>query len=86
MAKLTKNKRLERIPKALRGAVEADLSDIAGKIRKKRKSKKLTQEGLAELLEVDPTTIQALESERGRPSLELLLAIVKTLEIKIILK
>jgi DNA-binding XRE family transcriptional regulator len=82
----SKNKGLDRIPKKYRASVEADLKAIALQIKKKRKAKKLTQEGLAELLEVDPSTIQAIEQSRHRPSVELLMTIIKALETKVVLQ
>lgn len=86
MPNYSENKRLAKIPVAYRSAVEKDLLDIAAKIKKRREAKNISQEKLAEMLQVDPTTIQGIEQLRVRPSLELLLAIVKILEMKITLK
>lgn len=86
MRNSSKNKRLERVPKQFREAVETDLEVIAEKIKKRRRNKELTQEQLAEALNIEPTTLQAIEQQRGRPSLELLLTIVKALEMKITIK
>ena len=86
MSKATKNRRLDRVPKQYRSAITTELLGIASKIKRKRKALGITQEGLAELLEIDPTTIQAIEQLRSRPSLELLLAIVKVLKMRITLR
>lgn len=86
MKKRSKNRRLERLPKQYRDDVEVGLTFVAEQLKKRRISKDMTQEGLAELLNVEPTTIQSIEQMRGRPSLELLLAMVKVLEMKITLK
>lgn len=86
MRNSSKNRRLDRIPKKYRQAVITDLGTIAEKIKKRRAKLGFTQESLAEALNVEPTTVQSIEQMRGRPSLELLLAIVKILEMKITLK
>ena len=82
----SKNRRLDRIPKQHKKEVEDGLALIAEKIKKKRKMKGFTQESLAEALNIEPSTLQGIEQKRGRPSLELLLAIVKVLEMKITLQ
>ena len=86
MKNSSKNRRLDRIPKQYKQEVVSDLIAIADKIKKRRKAKGFTQESLAEVLNIEPTTIQGIEQMRGRPSLELLLAIVKVLEMKITLQ
>ena len=82
----SKNRRLDRIPRQHKQEVEDGLALIAEKIKKRRKMKGFTQESLAEALNIEPSTLQGIEQKRGRPSLELLLAIVKVLEMKIILQ
>lgn len=82
----SKNRRLDRLPKQIRDEVEADLSVMAAKIKKARSGKGFTQESLAEALNVEPSTIQAIEQGRGRPSLELLFAIIKVVGFKITLQ
>lgn len=86
MSNASKNKRLDRIPKQYRIAIEEDLAALALKIKKRRKSLDITQEELAELLGIDPTTIQGIEQMRSRPSLELLLTIVKVLKMRVMLQ
>lgn len=85
MPQASKNKRLDKIPIKYRAAVEADMVDIVVKLKKQRVKKKIVQEELAEMLQVDPTTIQGIEQQRVRPSIELLLAMIKVLEMKIVL-
>ncbi|MBY0315668.1 MAG: helix-turn-helix domain-containing protein [Bdellovibrionales bacterium] len=82
----SKNKRLDKVPKKYREAVKTDLVLIAEKIKKQRRAKGMTQEQFSEIINVEPTTLQAIEQQRGRPSLELLLTIVKVLETKIVIK
>ena len=47
-----------------------------------RKAKKLTQEELAELAEVDTRTIQRIESGERVPSIETFRKLIKALNIK----
>ncbi len=75
MPNYSENKRLAKIPVEVRTSVEQDLINIALLIKTTRESQKIGQERLAEMLQVDPTTIQGIEQLRVRPSLELLLAI-----------
>lgn len=86
MKNSSKNKRLDRVPKQYKHDVFSDLAIIADKLKKRRKAKGYTQEELAEILNIEPSTLQGIEQMRNRPSLELLLAMVKVLEIKITLK
>lgn len=81
----SKNKRLDKVPSRLRAAVKTDFVKIRDRIKQGRKDSGLTQDALASLLDVEVTTIQSIEQGRARPSLELLLTLVKTLKIKIVL-
>jgi len=81
----SKNKRIDRLPKPLRRGVEAELLALAKYLKRKREAKGLTQEGLAGLLNVETTTVQAIKQMRSRPSLELLVTIVKALHKRIVL-
>ena len=47
-----------------------------------RKKKNYTQEYLAELINVDTRTIQRIEAEKTKPSLDTFKKLVKILEIK----
>ena len=86
MPNYSENKRLAKIPVEFRTSVEQDLINIALLIKTTRENQKIGQERLAEMLQVDPTTIQGIEQLRVRPSLELLLAITKVLKMKIVLE
>jgi len=74
------------VPREYRDAVKQDVAAIAQKIRKRRRAMQLTQEQLAESLNIEPSTLQSLEQQRGRPSLELLLTIAKVLQTKFVIK
>ena len=50
--------------------------------KKYRKAKKLTQEQLAELSELDTRTIQRIENNEREPSLESFKKLIKALNIK----
>ena len=50
-------------------------------VRKKRKEKLLTQQELSERLHIDQTHISKIESEVATPSVELLVEIIKALDI-----
>ena len=50
-------------------------------VRKKRKEKFLTQQELSERLHIDQTHISKIESEVATPSVELLVEIIKALDI-----
>lgn len=86
MPNYSENKGLAKIPVDFRASVEQDLINIALMIRTTRESQKISQKKLAELLQVDSSTVQGIEQLRVRPSLELLLAIVKVLKMKITLE
>jgi len=86
MKNASKNRRLDRVPREYRDAVKQDVAAIAQKIRKRRRAMQLTQEQLAESLNIEPSTLQSLEQQRGRPSLELLLTIAKVLQTKFVIK
>lgn len=51
--------------------------------RKKREQADLTQEALAEDLDIDPMTVAYIEQKRRYPSLPLLFAICARLKIKV---
>lgn len=86
MKNTSKNRRLDRVPKEYRDAVKQDIAGIAQKIKKRRSAMRMTQEQLAESLNIEPSTLQSIEQQRGRPSLELLLTIAKVLQTKFVIK
>lgn len=76
-------KRLNKLPTKHRNEVIADLRMISSAVRIKRKLLGITQEGLAEVLDIAPTTVQFIEQQRRYPSLPMLLYICRYLELKI---
>jgi DNA-binding XRE family transcriptional regulator len=76
-------KRIDRIPKVYRERVKKQLDQLSLLIQKKRKSENLTQEALAEDLDIDPQTLAYIEQKRRYPSLPLLFALCTRLEIQI---
>ena len=52
-------------------------------IKKLRKSKKLTQEQLAEMINIDPKNVSRLEKGNNYPSPETLWSIAKALEVDV---
>ena len=63
---------------------EKELALLREDIRKGRKNKKITQEELAEKLEVSPTHVKHIESGHRKPSIEILFEITKILNISFI--
>lgn len=86
MPQVSKNKRLDKMPKKYRSVIEENLIELVSELRSRRTQIEMTQEELAEELNVHRTTVQALEQHRTRPSIELLLAWVLVLKSKIELK
>lgn len=76
-------KRLEKIPPKYKKKVEAQLDEIASAIRARREALGLTQEQLAEQLDVSPMTLQFIEQRRRDPSLPTLFYICAYLDLKI---
>ena len=76
-------KRINRLPTKHRNEVLSDLRVISTAVQTKRKSMGLTQEELAEELDIAPTTVQFIEQQRRYPSLPMLLYICRYLELKI---
>ncbi len=64
--------------------VKSELEQIGAKIRAKRKSMKMTQEALAEQIEVTPETIRFIEQNRRIPSLPMLIRIARALKLDIL--
>ncbi len=76
-------KRLNKLPTKHRNEVLSDLRMISSAVKIKRKLLGITQEGLAEVLDIAPTTVQFIEQQRRYPSLPMLLYICRYLELKI---
>jgi len=56
---------------------------LGSAIKRTRLSKKLTQEKLSELIGITPMHIKQLESERRKPSVEVLYRLVRTLDLSL---
>lgn len=76
-------KRIGKIPKKFRGQIERQLESLPVMIQKRRKALGLTQEKLAENLEISIETMKAIESGRRYPSLPMLFYICLSLEISV---
>lgn len=76
-------KRLEKVPLKYRKAVEAQLKNISVVIQSRRKEMGITQEQLAESLDLAVMTIQFIEQQQRYPSLPVLLYICKALDIPV---
>ena len=62
---------------------EQELTALREDIRNERKNKRITQEELAEMLEVSPTHVKHIESGHRKPSVEILFALAKILNISL---
>ena len=62
---------------------EQELTALREAIRNERKDKRITQEELAEMLEVSPTHVKHIESGHRKPSIEILFEITKILNISL---
>ena len=62
---------------------EQELTALREVIRNERKNKRITQEELAEMLEVSPTHVKHIESGHRKPSIEILFELAKILNISL---
>ena len=62
---------------------ERELALLREAICNERKDKRITQEELAEMLEVSPTHVKHIESGHRKPSIEILFEITKILNISL---
>lgn len=76
-------KRIERIPAKYRKRVEEQVDSLVRTIQAKRRAMGLTQEELAERLDVSPMTVQYLEQRRRDPSVPMLFYICQYLDIEL---
>jgi transcriptional regulator with XRE-family HTH domain len=74
-------KRVEKIPIKYRKEVRDSLDYLAMTLRNRRKAAKLTQEELAEILDISTASIQHIEQGRRSPSLPMLFYIFKILKV-----
>lgn len=76
-------KRIEKLPPNIKRKTEKQLLKIAKKIQKRRKSMKMSQETLAEVLDIGVSTLKSIEQGKRLPSLSMLLYICHVLNFKI---
>lgn len=76
-------KRIDKVPKKFQLRVGRELKAISSLVRTQRRALNLTQEQLAESLEISLDTIKAIESGRRFPSLPMLFLICFTLLIEV---
>lgn len=62
---------------------EQELTALREAIRNERKNKRITQEELAEKLDISPTHVKHIESGRRKPSIEILFELTKILNISL---
>lgn len=74
-------KRLKQIIYSSYGGKNMDFVEMGKRIKLKRLELKLTQERLAELLNLSPTYIGAIERATSKCSLETIVTIAKTLDL-----
>jgi|tagenome__1003787_1003787.scaffolds.fasta_scaffold17405981_1 DNA-binding XRE family transcriptional regulator len=73
-------------PTKFKKEIAPRLKKIARQLQVKRQAMEISQENLAERLEVSPLTIQAIENCRRYPSLAMLISICDVLGLKLELK
>ncbi len=76
-------KRVGRIPPSHRKSISKSLEDLSLLIKEAREKASLTQEQLAQKLDLGKTTLQSIERGRRFPSLPTLLYICRVLKISI---
>lgn len=76
-------KRFEKIPKKYLPHVESQLEKLGTRIRARREEMGLTQQAMAEKLDLAVMTVQFIEQGRRYPSLPLLFYICKALKIPV---
>lgn len=62
---------------------ENQMTALQRAIRQERKSKRITYEELAEMLDISPTHIKHIESGHRKPSIEILFEIARVLNISL---
>ena len=76
-------KRIDRVPAKFRKQVEGRLRRLSAVIRARREALGLTQERLAENLDISIETLKAVEQGRRIPSLAMLLYICLYLSVEL---
>ena len=62
---------------------ENQMTALQRAIRQERKSKRITYEELAEMLDISPTNIKHIESGHRKPSIEILFEIARVLNLSL---
>jgi len=73
-----------RVPAKEIKYVKAEAERISAKLQKRRKELGLTQEKLAELLDVTSETVRFIEQNRRIPSLPMLIRLTKILKLELL--
>jgi transcriptional regulator with XRE-family HTH domain len=76
-------RRIEKVPLKFRKEVGRQLRDLSSLIQIRRKALKLSQEKLAETLDVSVETVKTIEQSRRYPSLPMLFYICHFLNVKV---
>lgn len=63
--------------------MDAEMRELGEAIRSARMRKGLTQEALAELLDITPIHLKNMESSRRKPSVPVLFALMKILDLSV---
>lgn len=75
---------LSKVPAKEQKYVKNEVVLISAKIQAQRQKMGLTQEKMAEILNVSPETIRFIEQNRRIPSLPMLIRIAKVLNMKVL--
>ena len=75
--------RIEQIPPRYRRGVIVHLHTVAEAIKRAREAQKITQEELAELVEVDVSTVKSIEQKKRIPSMGLFFYLCEVLKIPV---
>jgi len=78
-----KQNRLSKISPKYRKDVASELRIISRALQARRKELKMTQEALAEKLDIAPTTLQFIEQCRRYPSFPMFVYICRVLQLEI---
>ena len=76
-------KRLDRIPVKYRKEIGTQLRDLSQRIQNRREALEMTQEKLAEDLDISAVMLKAIEQGKRYPSLPMLFYICRFLKIEI---
>ena len=75
---------LSKVPAKEQKYVKSEVVLISAKLQAQRQKMGLTQEKMAEILNVSPETIRFIEQNRRIPSLPMLIRIAKVLNLKVL--